>query len=110
LTAAHARGRNRRASDLVLLGCAVLVGALAAVVSASVPDTDEAIGEALTTLLGWARPLWRSAVFGVLLLAVAIASDIIWRRRLGLARDVLAALLLVGAAGAARGGAVGADW
>ena len=81
LTAAHARGRNRRASDLVLLASAMLVGALAAVAAESVPGTDEAIGDALGTLLGWARPVWRSALFAALLLAVVIASDVIWRRR-----------------------------
>ena len=110
MTAAHARGRNRRASDVVLLASAMLVGALAAVVAESVPGTDEAIGDALGTLLGWARPLWRSALFAALLLAVVIASDVIWRRRLRLARDVLVALLLVGAAGAVLGGTVGPDW
>src|SRR6185503_3160005 len=98
LTAAHARGRNRRASDAVVLACAALVGALASVVAASVPSTD-----AVATLLGWAEPLWRIALPAVLLLAVVIASDVIWRRRFRLARDVLLALLIVGAAGAALG-------
>jgi uncharacterized membrane protein YbhN (UPF0104 family)/tRNA A-37 threonylcarbamoyl transferase component Bud32 len=110
LTAAHARGRNRRASDAVVLACAALVGALASVVAASVPSTDAAIGDAVATLLGWAEPLWRIALPAVLLLAVVIASDVIWRRRFRLARDVLLALLIVGAAGAALGGAVGPDW
>jgi uncharacterized membrane protein YbhN (UPF0104 family)/tRNA A-37 threonylcarbamoyl transferase component Bud32 len=110
LTAAHARGRNRRASDAVLLACAALVGAMASVVAASVPSTDAAIGDAVATLLGWAEPLWRIALPAVLLLAVVIASDVIWRRRFRLARDVLLALLIVGAAGAALGGAVGPDW
>jgi uncharacterized membrane protein YbhN (UPF0104 family)/tRNA A-37 threonylcarbamoyl transferase component Bud32 len=110
LTAAHARARNRRATDAVLLACAVLVGVLASVVAASVPDTDAAIGDALGTLLGWAGPLWRSAVFAALLLAVVIASDVIWRRRRKLARDLVVALLLVAAVGTALGGAVGSDW
>ena len=110
LTAAHARGRNRRASDAVLLACAALVGAMASVVAASVPSTDASIGDAVATLLGWAEPLWRIALPAVLLLAVVIASDVIWRRRFRLARDVLLALLIVGAAGAALGGAVGPDW
>ena len=110
LTAAHARGRNRRASDAVVLACAALVGAMASVVAASVPSTDAAIGDAVATLLGWAEPLWRIALPAVLLLAVVIASDVIWRRRFRLARDVLLALLIVGAAGAALGGAVGPDW
>src|SRR6476659_3014614 len=110
LTAAHARGRNRRASDVVLLFSAVLVGALAVVVAESVPGTDEAIGDALGTLLGWARPLWRSALFALLVLAIAIASDVVWRGRLNLARDVGVALLLVAAAGAVLGGAVASDW
>jgi uncharacterized membrane protein YbhN (UPF0104 family)/tRNA A-37 threonylcarbamoyl transferase component Bud32 len=110
LTAAHARGRNRRASDAVVLACAALVGALASVVAASVPSTDASIGDAVATLLGWAEPLWRIALPAVLLLAVVIASDVIWRRRFRLARDVLLALLIVGAAGAALGGAVGPDW
>ena len=110
LTAAHARGRNRRASDAVVLACAALVGAMASVVAASVPSTDASIGDAVATLLGWAEPLWRIALPAVLLLAVVIASDVIWRRRFRLARDVLLALLIVGAAGAALGGAVGPDW
>ncbi len=110
LTAAHSRGRNRRASDVVLLASAALVGALAAAVAASVPETDEAIGDALGTLLGWAGPLWRSALLAALLLAVVIASDIIWRRRLALARDVLVAVVVVAAAGAALGEAVESDW
>src|SRR3954447_13240590 len=94
LIAAHSRGRNRRASDAVLLASAALVGALAAAVAASAPRTDEAVGEALGTLLGWAGPLWRGAVLAVLLLAVVIASDIVWRRRLTLARDVAVTLLV----------------
>jgi glycosyltransferase 2 family protein len=110
LTAADTGARNRRASDGVFLACAAVVGALAAVVAASVPGTDEAIGDALGTLLGWAGPLWRSALLAVLLLAVAIASDVVWRGRLNLARDVVVALVLVAAAGAALGGAVGSDW
>src|ERR1700754_3358045 len=69
-TAADARGRNRRASDLVLLAAA-------------------ALGAALAPLLGWAEPLWRSALFAALLLSIVIASDVIWRRRFRLARDVL---------------------
>jgi hypothetical protein len=77
LTAAHSRGRNRRASDVVLLASAALVGALAAAVAASVPDTDQAIGNALGTLLGSAGPLWRTALFAALLVAVVIASDVI---------------------------------
>jgi uncharacterized membrane protein YbhN (UPF0104 family)/tRNA A-37 threonylcarbamoyl transferase component Bud32 len=110
LTGAGAGARNRRAGDAVLLGCAAVVGALAAVVAASVPGTDEAIGDALGTLLGWAGPLWRSALFAVLVLAIAIASDVVWRGRLNLARDVGVALLLVAAAGAVLGGAVAEDW
>jgi glycosyltransferase 2 family protein len=110
LTAAHDRGRNRRASDIVLLAAAALGGALAAVIAASVPGTDEEVGDALGTLLGWAGPLWRVALLGALLLAVVIASDVIWRGRLDLARDVLLAVLVVGAAGAILGGAVAADW
>jgi uncharacterized membrane protein YbhN (UPF0104 family)/tRNA A-37 threonylcarbamoyl transferase component Bud32 len=109
LTAAHG-ARNRRASDIVLLASAALVGALAAVVAASAPGTDAAIGDALQTLLGWAGPLWRAILLAVLLLAVVIASDAIWRRRLRLARDLIVAILLVGAAGAALGAAVGSSW
>jgi uncharacterized membrane protein YbhN (UPF0104 family)/tRNA A-37 threonylcarbamoyl transferase component Bud32 len=110
LTAAHSRGRNRRAFDIVLLAVAALIGALAAVVATSVPGTDEAIGDALVTLLGWAGPLWQIALFAALLVAVVIASDVIWRRRLALARDLLLAIVLVAGAGAALGGAVGPDW
>jgi uncharacterized membrane protein YbhN (UPF0104 family)/tRNA A-37 threonylcarbamoyl transferase component Bud32 len=110
LTAAHARGRNRRGSDIVLLASAALVGALAAAVAASVPDTDEAVGDAFATLLGWARPLWQGILLAALLLAVVIASDVIRCRRLELTRDVLAVLLLVAAAGVTLGGTVGADW
>jgi glycosyltransferase 2 family protein len=103
-------GRNRRAFDVALLAAAVLAGALAAVVAMSVPDTDAAVGDALATLLGWAGPLWRSALIAALLLAVVIVSDVVWRRRSSLARDVLLAVALVAAAGAALGGAVGSDW
>jgi glycosyltransferase 2 family protein len=110
LTGARSGGRNRRASDVVLLAIAALAGALAAVVAASVPGTDEAIGEALVTLLGWAEPLWRIALFAALLIAVVIVTDVLWHRRLGLARDVVLAILLVAAAGAALGGTVGPDW
>jgi glycosyltransferase 2 family protein len=110
LLSAPARGRNRRASDIVRLAAAVLVGALAVVVATSVPRTDEAIGDALGTLLGWAWPLWRIALLAALVLAVVIASDVIWRRRFTVARDVLVALLIVGVAGAVLGAAVGPDW
>jgi glycosyltransferase 2 family protein len=109
LTAAGG-GRNRRAFDAVALVVATLAGLLAVAVASRVPATDQAVGDALATVLGWARPLWRGVLFAVLLLAVVVVSDVLWRRRLALARDVLIALLVVGVLGVLLGGAVGSDW
>jgi hypothetical protein len=61
LTAAEPGRRHRRTIDAVLLSVGALLAGLASVVAASAPETDEEVAQALTTVLGWAGALWRTA-------------------------------------------------
>jgi uncharacterized membrane protein YbhN (UPF0104 family)/tRNA A-37 threonylcarbamoyl transferase component Bud32 len=110
LTAAEKGRRNRRTIDAVLLVPAALVTGFTAVVATSDPQTDDDVRRALDTMLGWAGGLLRSAFLGALLLALAIAADVVVRRRWALARDLLVAVLLVGAVGSVLGRLVESDW
>ncbi len=110
LTAAEPGRRNRRTIDVVLLAAGALFTGLAGVVAASAPDTDEDVAEALTTVLGWAGPLWRAAFLGALVLALVIAVAVLLRRRWALARDVVVALLVVVGVGILLGRLVESDW
>ena len=110
LTAAEPGRRHRRTIDAVLLSLGALLTGLASVVAASAPETDEDVAQALTTVLGWAGALWRTAFLGALALALVIAVDILLRRRWALVRDLLVALLIVLAVGTVLGRLVESDW
>jgi glycosyltransferase 2 family protein len=102
--------RNRRTIDgVALLLAAILIG-LTAMVASSAPEVDGDVAEALTTLFGWAGAVWRVAFVSLLMLALAVVADVSLRRRWSLARDLLAALLLLAGAGVVLGGVVESDW
>jgi uncharacterized membrane protein YbhN (UPF0104 family)/tRNA A-37 threonylcarbamoyl transferase component Bud32 len=110
LTPVEPGRRNRRTIDAVLLAVGALLLALASELAASAPATDQDVADALTTVLGWAGPVWRSGFLAVLVLAVAIIVDIARQRRWDLARDLLVALLAVYGVGMLLGGLVKSDW
>jgi uncharacterized membrane protein YbhN (UPF0104 family)/tRNA A-37 threonylcarbamoyl transferase component Bud32 len=83
---------------------------LSAVIASSAPEDDEDLAQALTTILGWADPLWRGAFIGILFLAVVLVVDVLLRWRWDLARDLLLAVLLVVGAAIPLGGIVISDW
>jgi uncharacterized membrane protein YbhN (UPF0104 family)/tRNA A-37 threonylcarbamoyl transferase component Bud32 len=110
LAATEAGRRNRRTIDSVLLFWAAIVIGLSAAVAASAPAQDLSVGEALTSLFGWAGPFWRAAFLALLAIAAAIVVEIMLTRRWELARDVLVALAAVFATSVVLGGAVESKW
>jgi uncharacterized membrane protein YbhN (UPF0104 family)/tRNA A-37 threonylcarbamoyl transferase component Bud32 len=102
--------RNRRTIDAVLLALGAFVLGLAAVIAKSSPSEDKSVGQALVTVLGWAPALWRTALLGALVLAVAVVVDVFVRRRWDLARDLAVALLILAGLTSVLGRIVGADW
>ncbi len=110
LAAAEPGRRNRRTIDAVFLVAAAVVAGLSAVIASSASEHDEDVAQALTTVLGWADVVWRTAFVGLLGLALVIVVDVLVRRRWALARDVLLAALLVAVAGVVLGRVVAADW
>jgi glycosyltransferase 2 family protein len=110
LTPAETGRRNRRTIEGALLGAAAIVVGLTAVVARSAPGHDEDVGRALTTVLGWAEALWRVGFVGLLGLALVIVVGVLIRRRWDLVRDLLVAVLVLGAAGSILGRIVESDW
>jgi uncharacterized membrane protein YbhN (UPF0104 family)/tRNA A-37 threonylcarbamoyl transferase component Bud32 len=110
LTAAEAGRRNRRTVDAVFLLLAAIVIAFTAVIASSTPGVDRDVAEALTTLFGWANALWRAAFVALLFLALAVVAEVLLRRRWGLARDLLVALLPLAGVGLSLGGVVESNW
>ena len=110
LTTAEVGRRNRRTIDSVLLLCAAVVIGLSAAIASSAPEHDKDVAEALTTVLGWAGALWRTAFVGLLVLALVIVVDVLLRRRWDLARDLLVAALVLLAVGMVLGRVVESDW
>jgi uncharacterized membrane protein YbhN (UPF0104 family)/tRNA A-37 threonylcarbamoyl transferase component Bud32 len=102
--------RNRRTIDSVLLFLGAIVVGLSAAIAASAPAQDRAVGEALTTVFGWAGAFWRVAFIALLASAAAIVVDALLERRWALARDVLAAVGAVVGASVVLGGAVESNW
>jgi uncharacterized membrane protein YbhN (UPF0104 family)/tRNA A-37 threonylcarbamoyl transferase component Bud32 len=94
----------------VLLFSAAIVVGLSAAIAASAPAQDRRVGEALTTVFGWAGPFWRAAFFGLLASAAAIVVDVLLERRWDLARDLVAAVGAVAGASVVLGGAVESNW
>ena len=110
LTASEPGRRNRRTIDSVFLVWAAIVIGLTAVIASSAPRQDEEVAQALTTVLGWAGALWRTAFVAVLGLALVIVVAVLIRRRWDLARDLLVAALLLLGEGFVLGGVVESDW
>ena len=102
--------RNRRTIDGVLVGAAAILVGLEAVVARSAPATDEEIGQAIATLLGWAPGLWRAVVVITLVLALVVVADAVLRRRWLLFRDLLIALLVVIAGASVLAHIVDSEW
>ena len=110
LTTTEPGRRNRRTIDAVFLLVAAIVVGLTAVIARSAPEHDEAVAEALTTVLGWAGALWRTAFVGLLALAAVIVLDVLVRRRWSLARDLLVGAVVLMGSGAVLGRVVESDW
>jgi uncharacterized membrane protein YbhN (UPF0104 family)/tRNA A-37 threonylcarbamoyl transferase component Bud32 len=110
LTKTEPGRRNRRTIDSVFLSLASFVIGLSAAIASSAPTEDEAVAQALTTILGWADPFWRGVYVGVLGLAGVIGIDVLLRRRWDLVRDLLLAGLLVFGAAILLGRVVISDW
>ena len=110
LTPAEPGRRNRRTVDGVLLGAATIVVGLTAVIARSEPVHDEDVAQALITVFAWAEALWRVLFVGLLVLALVVLLDILLRRRWDLARDVLAAAVVLAVVGAILGRVVESDW
>jgi uncharacterized membrane protein YbhN (UPF0104 family)/tRNA A-37 threonylcarbamoyl transferase component Bud32 len=102
--------RNRRTADGVLVAAAAVLTGLATVVANAAPEVDRDVARGLDTLLGWAPYFWRVVFVGALALAVAIAADVLIRRRWLLARDVALALGVVVATGVVLERIVESDW
>jgi glycosyltransferase 2 family protein len=102
--------RNRRTIDGVLVAAAGLLTGLSAVVARSAPETDEDVGSAVETVLGWAPAAWRIALVGAIGLAAVIAVDVVVRRRWALARDLLLSLVSVVVLASLLGRVVDSDW
>src|SRR5262245_40463614 len=102
--------RNRRPLDATLLFAASLGTALAGVIARLAPAADSDVVDALDVVLGWAPNIWRVTFTLVLSLAILVLGDIVLRRRLLLARDVIAAMLTVVVAGSLLGRIVDHEW
>jgi uncharacterized membrane protein YbhN (UPF0104 family)/tRNA A-37 threonylcarbamoyl transferase component Bud32 len=110
LTETEPGRRNRRTVDSLFLFVAAIVIGLSAVIAASAPGQDRDVAHALTTVLGWAGALWRTAFFGVLALAIVLVCDVLLRRRWDLVRDLLVAASGVVGAAVVLGQIVESDW
>jgi uncharacterized membrane protein YbhN (UPF0104 family)/tRNA A-37 threonylcarbamoyl transferase component Bud32 len=102
--------RNRRSIDGVLVAAAAAIVGLTAVIARSASAEDDAVGQALVTVFGWAEAVWRVALVAALVLAVGVVGDVVFRRRRDLARDLAIALLLLAGVASVLGRVVDADW
>src|SRR5262245_11544815 len=110
LSRVEAGRRNRRLADAGILLAGAIVAGLTAVIARSAPENDADVARALTTVLGWAEPVWRTAFVGLLALALVIVVDLLLRRRWDLARDVLLAVVVVAGVGVVLARVVESDW
>jgi uncharacterized protein (TIRG00374 family) len=83
---------------------------LSAAIASSAHGHDHDVAQALTTVLGWAGAVWRTAFFALLGLAAVVVVDVLLRRRWDLARDLLVGALGLLGACAILGRAVEGDW
>ncbi|MCI4066317.1 lysylphosphatidylglycerol synthase domain-containing protein [Micromonospora sp. R77] len=88
---------------------AILVS-LAATIAHSAPREDQAVGQAVVTVLGWAENVCRAAVLCALVLSVLLLLVIAMRRRWALLRDAAMALVVLAGTGSVVGRIAGADW
>jgi uncharacterized membrane protein YbhN (UPF0104 family)/tRNA A-37 threonylcarbamoyl transferase component Bud32 len=110
LTETEPGRRNRRTIDSVLLAVGAVAVGLTAVIARSAATQDQQVGQALTTVLGWAGGFWRTVFVAVLVLALAVVVDVFVRRRWDLVRDLLAAGMVLLGAAPLLGGAAASDW
>jgi hypothetical protein len=80
LAATEPSRRNRRTIDAFFLLWAAIVAGLTAVIAESAPHHDEDVAGALTTVFGWAEPLWRIVFVALFLLALAVVVGVRPRR------------------------------
>jgi uncharacterized membrane protein YbhN (UPF0104 family)/tRNA A-37 threonylcarbamoyl transferase component Bud32 len=110
LTKTERGRRNRRTIDSVFLAFAALVLGLSALIASSAPAQDEAVADALATVLGWAGAVWRTVFVCLLALALVVVVAVLLRRRWDLLRDLFVdAVVLIGST-VLLGGAVVSDW
>jgi tRNA A-37 threonylcarbamoyl transferase component Bud32 len=110
LTKTERGRRNRRTIDSVFLAFAALVLGLSALIASSAPAQDEAVADALATVLGWAGAVWRTVFVCLLALALVVVVAVLLRRRWDLLRDLFVdAVMLIGST-VLLGGAVVSDW
>jgi glycosyltransferase 2 family protein len=102
--------RNRRTIDGILVAATSGLVGLEAVVARSAAGTDEDIGRAFATLLGWAPGLWRAVLVVTLALAAVIVAEALVRRRWMLVRDLFIALLVANAGASVLARIVDSDW
>jgi tRNA A-37 threonylcarbamoyl transferase component Bud32 len=110
LTKTEPGRRNRRPIDAALLAAGSVVLALSAVIAKSAADNDKAVADALATVFGWAGPLWRTLFVAVIVLALAVAVDVLLQERWDLARDLLVAGLVLVGVSMLLGGIVASKW
>jgi glycosyltransferase 2 family protein len=110
LTTTEPGRRNRRTLDSVLLFAASTLIGLSAVIASSAERQDEEVGEALTTVLGWANGFWRAVFVSMLALALVTVVAVLRRRRWDFVRDLVVALLGVFGAASILGGVIEANW
>jgi uncharacterized membrane protein YbhN (UPF0104 family)/tRNA A-37 threonylcarbamoyl transferase component Bud32 len=87
-----------------------LLTSLAATIAQAAPDEDQAVGQALVTVLGWAENVCRAAVLCALGLSAVILVVVAMRRRWALLRDAVLALVVLAGTGSVVGRVVGPDW
>ena len=111
LLAPSERGRrNRHTIDGAVLAVGAVVVGLTAVIARSAPTHDEAVGEALRTVFGWADAVWRVSFVGLLVFALVIVVDVLLQGRWELLRDLVVATAILAVAGAVLGRVVESDW
>jgi glycosyltransferase 2 family protein len=110
LTKTERGRRNRRTIDSVFLAFASLVLGLSAVIASSAPAQDEAVADALATVLGWAGAVWRTVFVCLLALTLVVVVAVLLRRRWDLLRDLFVDAVVLMGSTVLLGGAVVSDW